>query len=142
MPAPDPFTPTRNPDTIHRVLCAGAILIAGAFGYLLLFQTGPLLEDGVLVGYLLAAPSLTATVLGATLLRSRIVGRSPGQSRQEYWAEPQHFGRAMGLWVVVEQGAILGLVGWLLSGNLVALVAGVTAIGALGYFTPGRLAGE
>lgn len=142
MPLPSSTTPIRNPDTIHRVLLGGSIVIALVFAYLNLFQTGPLLEDGIMVGYLLAAPSLAATVLGSTLLRSRIVGRSAGQSPAAYWSEPRHFGRAMGLWVVLEQGAIVGLVGWLLSGNLVALVAGATAMGALGYFSPSRLAGE
>ncbi|MDZ4674331.1 MAG: hypothetical protein SGI84_07750 [Gemmatimonadota bacterium] len=124
------------------MLLAGASIFALILVYLVLFQTGPLLEDGVLVGYLLAAPSLSATVLGVTLLRSRIIARASGQSREEYWADPQAFGRAMGLWMALEQGAILGLVGWLLSGNLFALVAGATAIGTLGYFTPGRVAGQ
>jgi hypothetical protein len=109
-------------------------------GYLVYFGPGPLLGAGSMVGYLLAAPSLMVLALGLTLLRGRVPPRSPTQSLSDYWGDRHHFGRGLAVWVAAEQAVMLGLVGWLLSGSLVALGAGLVAIALLVLHGPAALA--
>jgi hypothetical protein len=116
---------------VHRALVVGSVVLMLVFGYLVYFGPGPLLGVGTMVGYLLAAPSLMVLALGLTVLRARIPPRGSSQTMRDYWADRRHFGLALVVWVAAEQAVILGLVGWLLSGSLVALGAGLVAMAAL-----------
>jgi hypothetical protein len=127
---------------IHRSLMAGYSTILAVFAYLMFSATGPLLPDSTVIGYALAVTTLTLLGLGVTLFRGRVPRRAKEQLVAEFWARGATSVSAVVLWAVVEAAGTLGLVGWFLSGNLVALAAGLGALGALVVHSPRQLAGE
>lgn len=136
------FGPPWGAPVIHRVLLLGLFITLGAFTILVFGVTGPLLTVTPMFGYLVAFPAVSMVVMAATILRARVPRRRPDQPVAEYWAEPANSGLAAMVWVAIESGGMMGLVGWLLSGSLVALAAALVALGALIVLSPAQLAGR
>lgn len=131
-----------NVSVIHRSLMAGYSTILAVFAYLMFSASGPLIPDSTVIGYALAVTSLTLLGLAVTLFRGRVPHRAKEQPVAEFWARGATSVSAVVLWAVMEAAGTLGLVGWFLSGNLVALAAGLGALGALVIYSPRQLAGE
>lgn len=144
MAAPTSAPPVPNLTLLHGALLMGLVVVAGVAAFLLFGRTGPLLaaDSGTAtIGFVMAAVSLGVTAMAVAFLRPRLPPRPSGQSAGDYWAIPGHARSALLLWVALEQGGFIGLVGWLLTGSLAAALAGLVAVAALVMFPPARLAG-
>jgi hypothetical protein len=138
--APPTVDAARAVRIMHAALVAGVVLAAGVVAFLIQSKRiPPLLPGGVAT--IVAALSLVQLVVAAGFLRRRIPERGIGEESQSYWAAPEHRGAAIVLWAVTEGAALLGLIGYFLTGALApAVVAGI-AIVTLAFFQPSHLEG-
>jgi len=140
------FAPSARLPLVHGSLLFSLLGMAGVFAFFLLYgSTGPLLGEAsnlTLVAMALAGVSLVLTVVAVGLLRPRLPPRPASQTLQAYWEAPEQVRAALMLWVVIEQGGVVGLVGWLLTGSAAPAVAGLVAITAMVLHSPGYLAGR
>ncbi len=74
---------------------------------------------------------------GAVITRRTLVARGTEESLDAWWAT--NLGRAIVIWALVESGAVIGLVLYLLQGTLVGLVLGGAGLAGLALVTPRRL---
>lgn len=127
----------KNATLMHAMLMAGTLVFA-----VVALTIGPMLENAQVVGYALAGVSVLVQLLAWMVFRPRIVPRPAATSEEEYWGDLDRFRSAMMLWTIVEGGAFIALVGWLLSGNNAGLGMAAVGVGLLVMYRPGALAGR
>lgn len=125
---------------LHLALVAGLVLAAGVFVVLIQVIRFPAYASPT-VGVILAAVSIMLLVLAAAFLRRRIPERRGDEQPDSYWESPELRGAAIVLWAVTEGAALLGLIGYLLTGAPVPAVAAGIAIATLILFRPSHLEG-
>ena len=143
MSQTDVWTRTKGVKQLHLILLVSLALIAVAF-VLVVQSRGQLLvpDSGTtVIGYAFAGIGLTAIAFGILFFRPRVEPRPPGLALEEYWTA-QARGRAMAVWILIDNGGIFAATGYLITGELAAgAVAGIAVL-ALAWFSPARLADE
>jgi hypothetical protein len=137
-------TPTLDPAravrVMHFALVTGVVLAGGVFAFLVQVR-GLTLAPLPRVATITAAVSIGLLAVAVLFLRRRILTRPFNETPDAYWARPEHRGAAIVLWAVTEGAALLGLIGYLLSGALAPAVAAVLATVTLAVFRPAHLEG-
>ena len=123
---------------IHLSLTAGPLVAAGLLFYLRrITGGGPQIDaPGLALGLAVAGVALAAFALA--VLRSREPDGTPEKTPDAFWSDLKTRGRAIALWAVLESAALIGLVGYYLTGALAPLAASGIAIGALVLMRPAR----
>ena len=132
----------RAATVLHAVLFAGLAAIGGAFILVMHLQGGPLVSGAGAIGYVLAAAGVATLGYAALAVRPRIPERAAGQATDEYWRDGNNRGPAVLVWLLCEGAGVIGWVGYLITGMLVATVPAVLGLVALLAYGPSRLAGE
>ena len=126
-------------------------ILLGAGGFVtLVFHVmtrlrGPILpgdSSTPVIAYAFAGMALTAVAFAVLLLKPRIPERARSETLDGYWNNRSVRQRALILWVVCENAAIIAALGFLLTGHLASLIAAGLALVALAWYGPSRLAGE
>lgn len=138
-----PGAQARAARLLHLVLTIGAAVFSATFVLLVTFRGPLLLPDAStrVIAFAFAGLGLTAVAFAGFLLRPRVPARTREQSVEEFWTPPVR-SRAMLLWIVCENGAIMAGLGYVLTGSLVPLAVIAFAMVALVWYSPARLAGE
>jgi hypothetical protein len=119
----------------------GGVVATGAvFAFLVQVNRFTFLASPVL-GTILAGVSIGLLGVATVFLRRRIPQRSLEEPSTSYWAAPENRGTAIVLWAVTEGAALLGLIGYLVTGALAPAVAAGIAGVALIVFRPSQLEG-
>jgi drug/metabolite transporter (DMT)-like permease len=133
------YTPDRTARLLHGAFTAGCVLAGGVFYALRAFGQGPRVEGDVPIGMWLAIAGVLLVVVATTLIRRRVPERVASQSAEEFWSTPATITPAMVMWSMIEGGALLSLVGYLLTGDVAPAAVAVGAIATLAALRPGRL---
>jgi hypothetical protein len=124
---------------IHAALTTGVAIVGAVFFLLVRARGGTMVAP--MVGVVLSVVSIGLLVAAATILRRRIPERPADQSPTTFWAAGETRGSALVLWAVTEGAAVVGWVGYFLTGSVVpAAIAGL-AFGMLVMLNPARLEG-
>lgn len=118
---------------LHGVLSVGAAVIAVVLIGLEAAR-GPLLGDDPqvgLIGSILGGIGLVAILVAVLVLKPRVPGQRGEQSAEQYWSEERSRTSALLVWVAAEGGSIVSVVGYLLSGALLPLIAAGIGLGVL-----------
>lgn len=105
---------------LHRALCAGFVIVAALFGYLLHWGPGALLPDagGPFIPVVIALAGLPPALLGLLWARPRVPIRPPSLGVEDYWRSGDAGARALLTWTLWEGSGMIGAVGTLLTGSL------------------------
>ena len=125
---------------MHFAMLAGLVLAAAVFVFLVRFS-GFAVSVPRPLAPLLAGGSIVLVAVAATFLRRRIPERGFNEPPEVYWASPEHRGAVIVLWAVTEGAALLGLIGYLLTGSLLPGASALIAIATLAVFRPSHLEG-
>jgi hypothetical protein len=115
---------------LHTVLTAGAVLAVGALVALPLMRnlTPPLAIP--MLGYGIAVASVAVMMAATVIMRPRVPARPRDQSTDAFWDQVSARGPALATWALCEAAAVIGAVGffltgvtWSLAGTSLALVA-------------------
>ena len=124
---------------LHFALLAGVVLAAAVFVFLVRVDHFAV-SLPQFIAPLFAGGSI-ALLAFATFLRRRIPARASNERPDEYWTPPERRGAAIVLWAATEGAALLGILGYVLSANLLPGAAALLAIGTLAMFRPSYLEG-
>jgi hypothetical protein len=117
---------------LHRFLGIGLVMLAGTFLVLAYLGIAPLLPptDGrPVIAYALAAAGVLPVALALLVFKPRVPERRGGQPVEDYWSTPDVAAKALLVWFLMEGGAMLATIGFLLTGEPVsAIVMGVTVV--------------
>ena len=129
---------------LHLIMLGAGVLVALVF-HLMTRLRGPILiPDSAtpVMAYAFAGIAMTAVAFAVLLLRPRIPERGSSEAVNDYWSNGAVRQRALIMWVVCENAAIIAGLGYLLTGHLAALITAGLALVALAWFGPSRIAGE
>jgi len=132
---------TRAIRIIHLALVLGLVIVAGVF-YILRQRTGLTFGFGASVGMIMAGIGLVNLTIALGFLTPRFPERQADQAPDRYWARSETRGAAIILWALVEAGAILSWLGYLMTGSWVPAAVGLLAIAALILLRPARFEGS
>jgi hypothetical protein len=127
---------------LHGALLAG-VLSVGTI--LLLLRSSADVPPPVPSAAISIALSMLAIGLVAVSVRlsARLIGRrTREQTADAFWGEPQRRNGSILLWGALEGAALLGSVGYYLTGRLAPLAAFAIAAGTLFLMRPGRFEDE
>ena len=85
--------------------------------------------------YLPSAASIVAIAIGLIRLRPRVPRRRLGETLEQYWTSQDVAASANMFWFVMEAGAVLGAVGYLVAGDTAA--AAIMLIGVAIFWLSG-----
>lgn len=125
---------------LHGALLAGVVLAGAVFLFLVRVQERAL-GASPSFGSVLAAVSVGLIAVAALVLRPRIPERNPQDSPEAYWAAATNRGAAIILWAATEAAALIGWVGYLLTGQTLPAAVAVFATLVLAWYRPSGLAG-
>ena len=124
--------PVTNFPVLHRFQAIGITLLLVMFTFLIWMGVGPLLRDDLATARIIAyaAIGVAATIIAVVILvlKPRVPARAPGQSVEQYWRTPASTQTVLLMWFLLEAGAVLAAVAFLLSGEVIAAVASAIAI--------------
>jgi hypothetical protein len=129
---------------LHPFLVAGVVLVLGFALYFVFFWRGPLLSAGSGTFSVGNVAALAGVFTGTTglVLKSRAPRRLPRQSVEDYWASPEVASKVSMVWFLLEGGAIVSTVGFLLSGEPAPLAVAAAGWLLLILSGPSRFAKE
>lgn len=127
---------------LHGALLAGLVMVSGLFVFLVTTTGGPLLGQGAPVGLVLAGAGAVVLAVALLVMRRRVQPREGSRTVDEYWADDAIKTSAIAFWATVDCATILGALGFLMSGDLVAAAVAAIGIGVLAFYGPGRLADD
>ena len=131
-----------NPDRLHRVLLIGQVTLAGVFLFTYFRGISPLQgsDSASLIAYALSGISALQIVVALFVIKPRVPARSAAQSVEEYWSSASTTQQVLLVLFVLESAAVVGAVGFFLTGDLLpAMVAGI-AIGVFAWSRPSAFA--
>jgi hypothetical protein len=132
---PQGVAPSTVPRVIHAALVGGCVLFALVIYFVVRPQRSDAIEPGIL--YALLGAAVAAIVLAFAVLKPRIPLKSTNESADLFWTRAS--APALIAWSVVEGGALLSIVAYMLSGSAIALGTALAAIAALAALHPGRI---
>ena len=130
---------------MHRFLGFGLILIsiaavvAKSIGVV---STPPEGDFTQTLSYAFAGIAVVLVVVAFLVLKPRVPERKPGQTVDAYWSTPEVAAKAMLVWFLLEGGAIMGVLGYFLTGEVVAAGAALFAVAAFWLCGPNVFARE
>lgn len=134
----------RGTRLLHLILVVSLTAIGAVFLLLVLKLLGPQLAPGPttdIIAFALAGMAITTVAFAGLFARPRVPERRAGQSALQVWT-PETRAPAMLLWILLEGGGTVAMVGYLLTGHVVPLAVYCIALLALIWYSPGRLAGD
>jgi FtsH-binding integral membrane protein len=144
MAPSQPPAPTGAP-LLHRFLGFGLVLIAIAAivaknaGFV---STPPTSDATRVLSYAFAAIAVMLVVVAFLFLKPRVPERRPEQSVQAYWSTPEIAAKALMVWFVLEGGAMMGVLGYFVTGEMLAAGAALFGIAAFWLCGPNVFARE
>jgi hypothetical protein len=136
MPAKSAATDTNTVRLIHLSLILGVLLFLAVA---LFVRTGPAAVTDPRLPLLLVVVGVPMLIL-AQVLSSRIAPRRTGEPSVVWWQA--NLTRAIVVWSLVEGAALLGIVGFWLTGNRLPLALTAAGIVLFVVSAPGRLAAD
>jgi hypothetical protein len=129
---------------LHLLLLGSGVVVALAFHFMTRLRGPILTPDSAtpVIAYAFAGIGLTIVAFAVLLIRPRVPARPSSQGLNEFWGTAAVRGKALLLWVLCENGAIISGTGYLLTGHLATLVSMAIGLVALAWYGPARLAGE
>ena len=88
----------------------------------------------------MAGISVCEAAVALLIFRPRMPEFQRSQAQETYWDSETSLGAAQRVWFFLEGAAVIGLVGFLLSGQPAAAIAAAIAIAAIILSGPGQLA--
>jgi len=134
-----------NVPMLHRFLGFGLFTIATAAVAVKSLGVVSTPEQGEFTQMLAYAFSGIATVMvlvAFLVLKPRVPARTPGQSVDAYWSTPPIVAKVMLVWFVLEGGAMMGVLGYFLTGEVVAAGAALFGVAAFWLCGPNVFAKE
>ena len=113
---------------LHRLLGIGLVMVATVFVTLTYLGIAPLLpREGVsvVIAYALSGVGVVLGAIALLFLKPRAPERKPGQSVEHYWSAPETNARVLPVWFLLEGAGTTAAVGYLLTGEPVALIVAV-----------------
>ena len=128
---------TGDPRLLHKFLKYGVTSLSAAFLALHYLSPAPLLDPATApaFAYVFLGVSFGAITIAMVALRGRVPVRRPGQSLEQYWASPEAASPILLFWFVMEGGAVMGAVGYLMTAD--PLSAGVMVIAVAAFWVSG-----
>jgi hypothetical protein len=114
---------------LHRFLGIGLLLFAAVAGVMRFLGRLPLVPPDnatAIIGFVFSGVVAAIVIVAIGVLRPRVPARSPGQAVEAFWTTPAVAAKVLPVWFVLEGAAVLGLVGFLVTG--VPMVAGFAAL--------------
>jgi hypothetical protein len=124
-------TPAATVPLLHRFLGIGLVMVATVFVALGFVGIAPLLpREGAspVIAYAMSGFAVVLGVVALLFLKPRVPDRKPGQSVEQYWSAPDAGARVLPVWFLLEGAGITSSIGYLLTGEPVALIVAVVAI--------------
>ena len=122
-----------NVPLLHRFLGFGLLAIATAavaVKSLGVVSTPPQGEFTRMLAYAFSGIATVMVVVAFLVLKPRVPERTPGQSVDVYWSTPAIVAKVMLVWFVLEGGAMMGVLGYFMTGEAVAAGAALFGIAA------------
>ena len=138
-----PVKGLRGAVILHRCLVGGLLTMSGVIAFLGYRHVAPLLpldETASLIGKVMAGISVCEAAVALLIFRPRMPEFQRSQAQETYWDSETSLGAAQRVWFFLEGAAVIGLVGFLLSGQPAAAIAAAIAIAAIILSGPGQLA--
>ena len=126
-------TTTATVPVLHRFLGIGLVMMATVFVALGYVGIAPLLPRGgasPVIAYAMSGVAVVLGVVALLFLKPRVPDRKPGQSVEQYWSAPEAGARVLPVWFLLEGAGMTSAIGYLLTGEPVALIVAVLAITA------------
>ncbi len=140
----EPGASHANPQMLHRFLGIGVSSMAAIFVGLSFAGIVPLLEGAedltAVLAYAFISVAVLLVLVALAFLKPRVPQRTAGQSVQQYWATVAIASRALLVWFVLEAGALLAAIAFLLTGHPATAVAMAGAIAAFWLTGPDTFA--
>ncbi len=134
--------PARGVRILHGALLAGCTTAGIVLSVFRQIAPSPPAAAGPLIGYVLSGAALLLLAIAAIGVRPRFPTRRSDQSADAYWGPAEIRGSAIFLWAGIEGAALLGWLGYLLTGSLADAAAGVVALVVLFVYRPSRIEGD
>jgi len=132
-----------NVPMLHRFLGFGLFAIAaGAIAVKSLgaVSTPPQGEFTQMLAYAFSGIATVMVVVAFLVIKPRVPERQPGQSVDTYWSTPAIVAKVMLVWFVLEGGAMTAVLGYFLTGEVVAAGAACFGIAAFWLCGPNAFA--
>ena len=126
---------------LHAALVLG-VTLAGVVFFIVLRTITPAFPRTSIIGWVTAGVGLGNVAAALGLFRPRMPQRPSDQAPDDYWTRSEIRGMAIVLWAMIEGGALLAWVGYLLTGAPVPAGVALLAIAALMLVRPARLEGD
>ena len=128
-----------NAPLLHRFLGIGLLLVAVALIIARQATADPEDPSNAInrtIGYALAGMTVIQVCLALLVFKPRVPDRKPGQTVQQYWADPVVASRALLVWLILEGAGIVSAIGYFLSGEPVVMFTLAAAILAFWFTGP------
>ena len=132
---------SRSARLLHAALTGGLALVGAIFVVLLRVLNGSW-GGARIPAFAFAGIALVQIGFALTVWRRRIPPRRLEQSVEDYWSSNALRSSCIVLWALLEGAGLFALVGYLLTGGIVAAAIGLVALLALVGVPPRRLEGE
>ena len=134
-----------NVPMLHRFLGFGLLAIAAAaiaVKSLGVVSTPPQGEFTQMLAYAFSGIATVMVVVAFLWLKPRVPERTPGQSVETYWTTPAIVAKVMLVWFMLEGGAMMGVLGYFMTGEVVAAGAALFGVAAFWLCGPTVFAKE
>ena len=143
--APAQTTAPQNVPLMHRFLGFGLVLIAVAAVVAKssgVVSTPPPDDVTQMLAYVFSGIAVVLAVVAFLFFKPRVPARKPGQTVDAYWSTPAVAAKAMLVWFVLEGGALMGVLGYFLTGEVIAAGAALFGVAAFWLCGPNVFARE
>lgn len=139
MASPERPAPRALAALVHLVLLASVLIMAGTAWFLRASGTmGPAAPDDRAVSVRLVALGTGLVVLALGIVIRGRLGESTAADAETWWRF--NFPRALLVWALADSAAMVGIVAFIISGDLFTLaLLGGTGLGLLLLSAPGRI---
>jgi hypothetical protein len=127
---------------IHASLVLGVALAGVMFFTLLKVRHLDSLGVTPSVGSIVAVLNVAFLVTAVVALRPRVPVRRFDEAPEQYWASVATRSATIVLWAALEAAALLGWIGYLLTGRPLPAATGLLAFVALAWYRPSQLEGD
>ena len=143
--APPQGPAAANVPLMHRFLGFGLFAIATAavaVKSLGAVSTPPRGDFTQMLAFVFSGITVVMALVAFLVLKPRVPERKPGQTVDAYWSTPEVAAKAMLVWFLLEGGAIMGVLGYFLTGEVVAAGAALFGVAAFWLCGPNVFAKE